>query len=322
MDLLNEVANNKNIKRPVIYGLSSYELLESEREFFQKSSPIGFILFARNIQNKQQVKNLTDSLRQLMGGEILILIDQEGGRVARLNANNNEWKKYPSASNFASIYENDDPEKAKKECFENYREIAQDLKEIGINVNCAPLIDILTDKTHEIIGDRAFGSNADQVCDLATKVCDALLENEVLPVIKHIPGHGRATLDSHEDLPIVDADLEELIKTDFVPFKRLKEAKLAMTAHILYTKIDPELPATISTKAINLIRNEIGFTNILMTDDLSMKALPENLAYRTKKSLEAGCDLILHCNGDLAEMEEIHQNLPLISEKLLHKLIN
>ncbi len=322
MNLLQKIANNQNIKRPVIYGLHGLKLLETEREFFKKSAPIGFILFARNIQNKKQVKELTDSLRSLMGGEVLILIDQEGGRVARLNANNAEWQKYPTASYFADIYENEDKEKAKKACFENYQKIALDLKEIGVNVNCAPLIDILTDKTHNIIGDRAYGRNATQVYDLAKQVCDALLQNGVYPIIKHIPGHGRATLDSHKDLPIVDTPLKELIETDFVPFRKLKETKLAMTAHILYTKIDSKLPATISKKAINLIRNEIGFKNILITDDLSMEALPKSLTYRTQKSLEAGCDLILHCNGKMEEMEEIHQNLPLISSELIQKLTN
>jgi len=321
MNLLQKIANNKNIQRPVIYGLLGYELLPEEIKFFQKSAPIGFILFARNIKNKKQVRALTDSLREIMGGEVLILIDQEGGRVARLNANNDEWKKYPAAEYFGEIYKNNSRKEAKLACFENYKEIAADLKEIGINVNCAPLIDILTKKTHGIIGNRAFGSTSAQVVNLAKEVCDGLLANDVYPVIKHIPGHGRATLDSHLALPIVNTSLEVLRKTDFIPFTKLKNEKFAMTAHILYTKIDAELPATISKKMINLIRDEIGFKNILMTDDLSMKALPGNFEFRTKKSLEAGCDLVLHCNGNMAEMAEIHENLPLINDKLIQKLI-
>ena len=322
MKSLQQIANNKNIKRPVIYGLSGLSLLEEEKEFLKKSGPIGFILFARNIKNKKQVKDLTDSLRELMGGEILILIDQEGGRVARLNANNDEWQRYPSAKSFATIYETGQKGRAKNECFKNYSNIAKDLKEIGINVNCAPLIDILTDNTHDIIGDRAYGSNEQQVCDLANEVCMALLENDVYPVIKHIPGHGRATLDSHEALPIVDASLEELRQTDFVPFAKLRNMKFAMTAHILFTAIDKKSPVTISKKAIDLIRNEIGFKNILMSDDLSMKALGGSFAQRTKKTIEAGCDLVLHCNGNMQEMLEIDKNLPLINDNLINKLTN
>ncbi len=321
MDLLTKIANNKNIKKPVIYGLTGFSLNEEEKEFFKNSGPIGFILFARNIKNKQQVKELTDSLRDLMKGEILILIDQEGGRVARLNANNEEWDKYPAASYFGDKYQDGHKEKAKKECFENYQKIAQDLQEIGINVNCAPLIDVLTDKTHDIIGDRAYGKDIDQIYDLANEVCKGLLANEVYPVIKHIPGHGRATLDSHEALPIVNTSLEELAQTDFIPFCKLRDAKFAMTAHILYTSIDKDLPATISKTVIDLIRNKIGFKNILMSDDLSMKALPGSFASRTKNTIEAGCDIVLHCNGNMKEMLEIDQNLPLISDQLIKKLI-
>jgi beta-N-acetylhexosaminidase len=321
MNLLEKIAQNKNIKKPVIYGLKSTELTDKEKDFFKESGPIGFILFARNIKNKTQVKQLTDSLRELMQGEILILIDQEGGRVARLNANNDEWPKYPSAQYFGKIYESGKKEQAKKECFENYQNIALNLSQIGINVNCAPLIDILQKETHDIIGDRAYGSDIDQIYDLANETCKALLQNNVYPVIKHIPGHGRATLDSHENLPIVNTDLEELEKTDFIPFVKLRDQKFAMTAHILYNKIDKEMPATISKKAIQIIRNKIGFNNILMSDDLSMKALPGSFADRTKKTIAAGCDLILHCNANMDEMLEIDNNLPLINNNLIQKLI-
>jgi beta-N-acetylhexosaminidase len=321
MTLLNEIAHNKNIKRPVIYGLDGPTLLKEEEEFFKKSGPIGFILFARNIVDKNQVKELTKSLREIMGGEVLILIDQEGGRVARLNANNEDWIKYPAAAQFGDIYEAGNKEGAKKECYDNYVKIALDLKEIGINVNCAPLIDILQKETHDIIGNRAYGNNADQVYDLAKEVCKALLDNDVYPIIKHIPGHGRATLDSHEDLPVVNTSLEDLSETDFVPFCKLRDEKFAMTAHIVYSKIDSELPATISKTMIDLIRNKIGFENILMSDDLSMKALPGSFAYRTKMTIEAGCDIVLHCNGKMDEMLEINDNLPLINDKLLNKLL-
>lgn len=325
MDLLKKIAKNKNIKRPVIYGLSGLFLNKEEKDFFKKSGPIGFILFARNISDKIQLRNLTDSLRDLMQGEVLILIDQEGGRVARLNVNNNidnnGWQKYPAAAHFAKIYESGNKIEAESACFKNYKQIAEDLKEVGINVNCAPVLDILAPATHKIIGDRAFGENAIQVCDLALQACSGLVSGDVYPVIKHIPGHGRATLDSHEALPIVDSDLEDLNNSDFIPFKHLKDVKFAMTAHILYTKIDAQLPITLSKKGIDFIRNEIGFKNILMSDDLSMKALGGAFGYRTKKSLEAGCDLVLHCNGRMEEMLEIHENLPLINDDLIQKLI-
>lgn len=320
MNLLQKIANNKNIKKPVIFGLSGTSLTDEEKDFFKESGPIGFILFARNIRDKKQLKDLTSSLRDLMQGEILILIDQEGGRVARLNVNNEEWKKYPAAAHFANIYEAGDKEKAKRDCFENYKQMAADLNEVGINVNCAPLLDILTKETHDIIGDRAYGSNSDQVVDLANEVCKAFHESGIYPVIKHIPGHGRATLDSHEALPVVDTNLEELEQTDFVPFCKLRDVKFAMTAHILYSKIDPEFLGTISKKVIDLIRNKIGFDNILMSDDLSMKALKGTMTYRTQKTIEAGCDLVLHCNGKMDEMQEINENLPLINEQLIKKL--
>jgi len=321
MNLLQKIAENKNIKKPVIYGIKGLELLQEEVIFFQKSGPIGFILFARNIKNKVQVKKLTDSLRKIMQGEVLILIDQEGGRVARLNANNDEWPKYPPAQYFGKIYESGEKERAKTECFNNYQNIAQNLDEIGINVNCAPLIDILQEETHDIIGDRAYGSNIDQIHDLAHETCTALLKNNVYPVIKHIPGHGRANLDSHTDLPIVNASLEELEKTDFLTFKKLKDQKFAMTAHILYNAIDKINPATTSKKAIKIIREKIGFNNILMTDDLSMKALPGTFAHKTQQALNAGCDLILHCNANMQEMLEIDNNLPKINQNLIQKLI-
>ncbi|MDA0902171.1 MAG: beta-N-acetylhexosaminidase [Proteobacteria bacterium] len=317
MNLLKEISQNKNIKKPVIYGLQGLELSDEEKIFFSKSSPIGFILFSRNIKDKNQVKSLVKSLKELMGGEVLILIDQEGGRVARLKGG--EWRDYPTARHFAEIYQNNQ-QQAKQDCYNNAALIAQDLTELGINVNCAPVLDIENSNTHEIIGDRAFGRNAAQIVDLASQVCQGFLDNDVYPVIKHIPGHGRATADSHLELPVVDADLFKLENTDFIPFKKLAHMKFAMTAHILYSKIDSKLPATISKKAIETIRNDIGFKNILMSDDLSMKALPKSFSYRTKASLEAGCDLVLHCNGDMKEMLEIDQNLPPISDSLAEKL--
>ncbi len=317
-NLLQKIANNKKLFKPVIYGIAGTVLSDEEKYFFSKNSCIGFILFARNIIDKNQLKQLTNSLRELMDGEVLILIDQEGGKVARLTPPN--WPKYPSGKYFADLYKSN-PEEARKQLFNNFAQIAQDLIEVGINVNCAPVLDIANSQTHEIIKDRAYGDNPMQVADLGLKVCEALLSKGVYPVIKHIPGHGRGNCDSHLELPCVEVSFEELNDFDFIPFKALNQQKFAMTAHILYDCIDKENCATISKKAISIIRNEIGFKNILMSDDISMKALKRTISENTKLILDAGCDLVLHCNGKIDEMREINSVLPRASETLHEKLI-
>lgn len=319
MSLLQKIADNKNLTKPVIYGISGTVLLEEEKMFFKKNSCIGFILFARNITDKNQLKNLTTSLRELMQGEVLILIDQEGGRVARMKEPH--WKCYPTGEFFADLFKKNE-EQAKEALFKNFAEIAADLKEVGINVDCAPVLDVLSPKTHQVIGDRAYGSNPNQVAILGRKVCEGLLSKEVYPVIKHIPGHGRGSADSHLELPIVDASIEELRKIDFAPFKELRDQKFAMTAHILYKAIDEKNCATTSKTAINLIRNEIGFKNILMSDDVSMKALKGSFVEKTTAILNAGCDLILHCNGNMAEMQEINSALPNLTDEFWSKFTN
>jgi beta-N-acetylhexosaminidase len=316
--LLQKIANNKKLFKPVIYGLKGTSLNDDEKYFFSKNSCIGFILFSRNIVDKIQLKKLTDSLRELMEGEVLILIDQEGGRVARLAPPN--WNAYPAGKYFADLYQQN-PQNAKQKLFENYAQIARDLVEVGINVNCAPVLDVLNPKTHKVIGDRAFGENPHQVADLGIEVCNGLLSCGVYPVIKHIPGHGRGACDSHLELPIVDASLQELREVDFAPFKALNSQKFAMTAHILYNAIDKNNCATISKNAIDLIRREIGFENILMSDDVSMKALTQSFAVKTKAIIEAGCDLVLHCNGEMNEMLEINSALPNLNENFLEKFV-
>jgi beta-N-acetylhexosaminidase len=319
MNLFSKISSNKNINKPVIYGCSGLYLTDEEKYFFENSGAIGFILFKRNIRDKEQVKALVTSLKELMGSEVLILIDQEGGRVQRLKGD--DWNDYPPAKKFADLYQTN-KDHSKKLCYENYSQISKDLTELGINVNCVPLLDILTPKTHKVIGDRALGDNAKQVIDLAKQVCNACLDNKVYPVIKHIPGHGRGTSDSHLELPIVSASIKELEEIDFLPFAELKDQKLAMTAHILYTAIDDKLPATISRKAIDLIRHQIGFQNILMSDDISMQALKGDVASRSEAALKAGCDLILHCNGKMEEMVMIDSILPNFGNHLLKKLNN
>lgn len=317
MSLLKQISQNKNASKPVIYGVSGTSLTDEEKYFFKKNGALGFIFFARNIVDKIQLKNLTNSLKELMEGEVLMLIDQEGGRVARLKEPH--WKKYPAGKYFADIYQ-ENPLDAKEKLYQNFQEIADDLVEVGINVDCAPVLDILSEKTHHVIGDRAYGSNPHQVSELGKVVCDALLSKKVYPVIKHIPGHGLGTSDSHLELPIVDADLEYLRQNDFIPFRKLNDQKFAMTAHILYSAIDAENCATTSKKAIKLIREEIGFKNILMSDDVSMKALKGSFAEKTKAILNAGCDIVLHCNGNMQEMLEINSALPILEDKLKEKL--
>ena len=307
------------MKKPVIFGLKSLELNQEEINFFKKVMPVGFILFARNIKDKKQVKNLTDSLKEICGENIFILIDQEGGRVQRMTEPN--WKKYPSGEYFANLYL-EDPDLARKKCYENFTELTNDLKEVGINTNCTPILDINFKDTHEIIKSRAFGTNPEKIADLVKVIAKTHLDNGLFPIIKHIPGHGRSLADSHLELPVIDVSLEELQKTDFIPFKELSDIKFAMTAHILYSQIDDQNPATMSKKMIDIIRNDIGFKNIIMTDDLSMKALQGSFTEKTEKSLIAGCDLILHCNGDIKEMIEINNSLDYIGDELLIKLMN
>ena len=307
------------MKKPVIFGLKSLELNQEEINFFKKVMPVGFILFARNIKDKKQVKNLTDSLKEICGENIFILIDQEGGRVQRMTEPN--WKKYPSGEYFANLYL-EDPDLARKKCYENFTELTNDLKEVGINTNCTPILDINFKDTHEIIKSRAFGTNPEKIADLGKVIAKTHLDNGLFPIIKHIPGHGRSLADSHLELPVIDVSLEELQKTDFIPFKELSDIKFAMTAHILYSQIDDQNPATMSKKMIDIIRNDIGFKNIIITDDLSMKALQGSFTEKTEKSLIAGCDLILHCNGDIKEMIEINNSLDYIGDELLIKLMN
>lgn len=319
MTLLHKISQNKNASKPVIYGVSGTTLTDEEKRFFSKNGALGFILFARNVENKIQLKKLTDSIREVMGGEVLMLVDQEGGRVARLKAP--EWKTYPAGKYFADLYEQN-PTQAEAALFKNFQEIGQDLAEVGINVDCAPVLDILTEKTHQVIGDRAYGKTPQQVAILGRKVCEGLLSSGVYPVIKHIPGHGRGTSDSHLELPVVDACLADLRESDLIPFQKLRDQKFAMTAHILFTAIDKNECATTSSAAIKLIREEIGFKNILMSDDVSMKALKGSFSEKSTSILKAGCDIVLHCNGKMDEMLEINSALPQLSDEFLERFTN
>lgn len=291
----------------VIYGVQGTDLTPEETAFFKASNPFGYILFTRNIENPQQVKRLIGELKSLSGRERLpVLIDQEGGRVARLRPPH--WRAYPPAKAFAAVAERD-RDMAGRAVYMNARMMAQELYELGFTVDCAPLADLPAAGAHDVIGDRAFGCDPGQVIALAGAQADGLMDSGIVPVLKHMPGHGRASCDSHHELPVVDVSLEVLRSTDFVPFKALAHLPMGMTAHVLYTAIDGQRMATVSPAAITLIREEIGFDGLLMSDDLSMKAMEGNFTQRARDALAAGCDIALHCNGDMAEMRAVAEGV-------------
>jgi len=282
-----------------IFGCSGLTLTASERDFFADAQPWAFILFARNLDTPDQIKKLCADLRDAVGRNAPILIDQEGGRVARLTAPN--WREWlPPLEQMDKVA----PENARQAMVLRYRLIAHELRELGIDVNCAPMLDV-PNQAHEIITNRCYGDTPDTVAEIGRACAQGLLSGGVLPIIKHIPGHGRGSADSHYELPVVDTDADTLDQIDFEPFRRLSDLPMAMTAHIVYTAFDAEACATVSPTMIGLIRNSIGFDGLLMTDDLSMKALKGSFADRTTASLKAGCDVVLHCNGKIEEMSQI-----------------
>lgn len=289
-----------------ILGCSGLVLSDQERAFFTDVQPLGFILFARNCDNPDQVRALVASLRQCIERtDAPVLIDQEGGRVQRLKPPH--WRDAPAANNFVTLYQKD-PGLAIDAARLNARLIAYELTALGINVDCAPLLDVVQPGADPVIGDRAFGDDPETITALARAACEGFLMGGVMPVIKHIPGHGRADADSHKKLPRVDADLETLSKTDFAPFRALKAMPWAMSAHVLYTALDINQPATLSPDIISIIREDIGFDGVLVSDDLSMQALSGTLGERTSRAIAAGCDVALHCNGDMAEMKMVTEN--------------
>jgi beta-N-acetylhexosaminidase len=287
--------------RAVIFGVAGLELAAAERDFLRDADPLGFILFARNCDDADQVRALAAALRNAVGrGDAPILIDQEGGRVARLKPP--RWQDYPTAAAIAALPERRAEEAARL----GARLIADDLARLGISVDCMPVLDLLVPGADAIIGDRAYGSDPVRVAALGRAVCEGLLAGGVLPILKHIPGHGRAGVDSHHALPRVAASRAELEATDFAPFRALATMPWAMTAHILYAALDEKNPATLSPRLIGeVIRASIGFDGVLLSDDLSMAALPGRLGARAAGAVAAGCDVVLHCNGVLTEMKEI-----------------
>ena len=300
--------------RACILGCSGTRITDAERAFFAEAQPWGFILFRRNIADPDQVRALTAALRATVGRpDAPILIDQEGGRVARLGAPH--WAKYPPGRAYGELVAND-PLVAREITRLGARLIAHDLASLGINVDCVPVLDVPDPQGHEIIGDRAYAQTPQDVAMLGRAAAEGLLAGGVLPIIKHIPGHGRAMSDSHLELPVVKAKLAELEARDFAPFRVLSDMPMAMTAHVVYTAIDRSRPATTSKKAIRkIIRESSGFDGLLMSDDLSMKALSGDFRQRAKDSLAAGCDVVLHCNGDMAEMKAVMSGVGKLSRE-------
>lgn len=294
-----------------IYGLAGPQLSAEEAAFFHDVQPWGFILFARNIEAPDQVRGLVGALRNIVGRpDAPILIDQEGGRVQRFGPPH--WRRYPPARILARLPGG--PHVRREAVRLGARLIADDLHALGVNVDCAPVLDVPQPGAHDIIGDRAYGEAPDEVAFLARAMAEGLLAGGVLPVIKHIPGHGRATSDSHFDLPVVETSLETLRQTDFVPFQALSDMPLAMTAHVKYPALDPRRPATTSRAVIKgVLRNEFGFSGVIMSDDLSMQALDGGMTLRARQSLSAGCDVVLHCNGDMAEMKSVAAGVQALS---------
>jgi beta-N-acetylhexosaminidase len=294
--------------RAFISGLSGLTLTADERAFLRQARPWGLILFKRNIQDKNQVVDLVREALHELGGEAPVLVDQEGGRVQRLGPP--LWPAYPPGAAYGRIYDRD-PDAGLAAARLGARLIAADLMELGINIDCLPLADVPVAGADRVIGDRAYGDTPGKVAAIAGAVAAGLADGGVLPVLKHIPGHGRANADSHLKLPVVHADRATLEATDFAAFRPLKRLPLAMTAHVVFTAIDPVRPATTSATMIGeVIRGLIGFDGLLMGDDISMGALSGSIAERARASLAAGCDLVLHCNGKMDEMRAVAAEAP------------
>ncbi|MFO1108691.1 MAG: beta-N-acetylhexosaminidase [Bradyrhizobium sp.] len=302
--------------RAFITGVSGLELTAAERDFIRAERPWGFILFKRNVDSPAQVARLVGQLREVLDeSDAPVLIDQEGGRVQRLGPPH--WPVYPPGAVFGCLYDRD-PALGLKAARLSNRLIAADLAELGITVDCLPLADVPVAGADAVIGNRAYGTEPAKVAAIARAVTDGLEQGGVLPVLKHIPGHGRATADSHFRLPTVDTSRQELETTDFAAFIPLADLPMAMTAHVVFTALDPAQPATTSATIVEqVIRGAIGFQGLLMSDDVSMNALAGTIAERTRAIVAAGCDMVLHCNGKLDEMREVAGQMPQLSGEAL-----
>ena len=291
-----------------ITGIEGLSLSGNERAFLRDADPWGFILFRRNVGTPAQVRDLVAALRESVGRNAPVLVDQEGGRVQRLAPPH--WPSYPPGAFYGAIYDRDRAEGLAAAKL-GARLIASDLSALGIDVDCLPLADVPVSEADPVIGNRAYGTTPAKVAAIGAAVAQGLIEGGVLPVLKHIPGHGRATADSHHRLPVVEVDRATLESSDFAAFRPLAKLPLGMTAHVVFSAIDPVAPATTSgTMVREVIRQHIGFDGLLMSDDVSMNALSGTLAERSRAALRAGCDVVLHCNGKLDEMQAVAQESP------------
>ena len=301
-----------------IAGVAGTELSTEERSFFRSERPWGFILFKRNVETPTQIAALTKQLREALGEpEVPIFIDQEGGRVQRLGPPN--WSSYPAGAIFGQLYDIA-PAMGVTAARLSARLIADDLQRIGVTVDCLPLADVPAPGADAVIGDRAYGTEPGKVAAIARAVAEGLEQGGILPVVKHIPGHGRAAADTHFRLPVVDAPKKELETTDFAAFRPLADLPMAMTAHVVFSAYDPVQPATTSATIIErVIRRLIGFQGLLMSDDVSMNALAGSIAERTRAIFAAGCDVVLHCNGKMTEMRDVAREAPELSGQALQR---
>jgi len=303
--------------RAFITGIAGTTLSEQERGFLREAQPWGLILFKRNVSEPKQVLELTNSFRDAVGWNAAILVDQEGGRVQRLGPPH--WPVYPPAAAFGKLYDRD-PAAALAALRLSSRLLSRDLAGLAIDVACLPVADLPVAGADAVIGDRAYGTTPDKVAALAGAAARALLNGGVLPVVKHIPGHGRATADSHLSLPVVATDRDTLERTDFVPFRALSKLPLAMSAHVVFSAIDAAHPATTSATMVReVIRGSIGFQGLLMSDDISMGALSGTIAERSRAAIAAGCDIVLHCNGKLDEMQQVAGEMPALAGEALKR---
>lgn len=306
-------------RRALITGLEGSALTAGERDFLREARPLGIILFARNCESADQIRRLVgEALAAIGSEETLVLIDQEGGRVQRLRPP--LGRALPPADAYACRYESGDRDGACAAAEAAARLVAADLRDLSINTNCAPVLDLPVPGAHAIIGDRAYGTTVEQVVALGRAVAAGFMAGGVLPIIKHIPGHGRATKDSHLDLPVVETSRAELSRTDFAPFKALADIPAAMSAHVVFTAVDASAPASTSAAVISdVIRGEIGYDGLLMSDDLGMKALEGSMRQRAEAVIRAGSDVALHCSGDLREMEEAAAGVPDLEGQALRR---
>ncbi len=296
--------------RAFIAGCAGPVLGADEQAFFRDAQPWGFILFKRNIEAPDQVRRLTAALRETVGRDAPVLIDQEGGRVQRMGPPH--WPKYPPGAAYARAAA--DPGAQAELARLGARLIAQDLHDVGIDVDCVPCLDVPVAGAHDVIGNRAYGNDPETVIRLGRAAAEGLLAGGVLPIVKHMPGHGRAGADSHHALPVVDASRAELETTDFRPFRALADMPMAMTAHVVYRAIDPDRPATTSAVVMReIVRGHLAYDGLVMSDDLSMNALAGSLGERARAAFAAGCDMALHCNGDLAEMGAVAAETPALA---------